>query len=110
MSEVHVSPVQYKVTAWPEDHECHEASLWSLLVTYRGEGRWAVELGWSSGAPKIVLTRSGEWDIDQRGEDEYRFTLDEALEAAGRHAASLQIADRTVAEAMAGHLGRECDG
>jgi hypothetical protein len=55
---VHACPDQYTVSAWPPDHECHEAHLWSLLVAYRGGGRWAVELGQGHGG-KPVLTRSG---------------------------------------------------
>jgi hypothetical protein len=107
---VHVHPVEYLVTVWPEGHDCHEASLWSLLVTYRGNGRWAVEQGWSHGTPKIVLTRSGQWDHDQRGDPGYRFTRDEALEMARRHAATLTIAGHTAADVMKAHIARECDG
>lgn len=29
MTGVHVRPVKYLVTAWPEGHECSEASLWA---------------------------------------------------------------------------------
>jgi hypothetical protein len=110
VTEVHVRPVEYLVTVWPEGHDCHEASLWSLLVTYRGNGRWAVEQGWSHGSPKIVLTRSGKWDLDQRGDPHYRFTLEEALDQARQHAATVTIAGRTAAEAMREHLARGCDG
>jgi hypothetical protein len=110
VSEVHVRPVEYLVTVWPEGHDCSEASLWSLLVDYRGHGNWAVEQGWSHGSPKIVLTRSGEWDCDQRGDPGYRFTLDEALELARAHAPAIEIAGRTAAGAMAEDLARGCDG
>ena len=110
MTEVHVRPVEHLVTVWPEGHECSEASLWSLLVAYRGSGLWSVEQGWSHGSPKIVLTRAGEWDYDQRGDPAYRFTFDEALELARAHAPLIEIAGRTAAEAVAEHLARGCDG
>jgi hypothetical protein len=95
------------VSAWPPDHECHEAALWSLRVAYRGGGRWAVEQGQGHG-DKPVLTRSGQWAIDQRGDPEYRFTLGEALDAARVHAPAVTIADHTAAEALAVHLARGC--
>jgi hypothetical protein len=109
-AEVHVRPVEYLVSVWPEAHEaCPNAASTSLLVTYRGYGTWAVEQGWSHG-DKIVLTRSGEWDLDRRGDPDYRFTLDEARELARRHAAMLTIAGHTVTEILREHIERGCPG
>jgi hypothetical protein len=107
---VHVRPVEYLVSVWPEAHEaCPDAASTSLLVTYRGRGTWAVEEGWSHG-DKIVLTCSGEWDLDRRGDPDYRFTLDEALELARQHAATLTIAGHAVTEILREHTGRGCPG
>lgn len=108
--EVHVRPVDYLVTVWPEGHDCSEASLWALLVAYRGNGRWAVEQGWSHGDLKRVLTRSGEWDYDHRGDPGYRFTREEAIELARAHAPLIEINGHTATEVMAAHLARGCDG
>jgi hypothetical protein len=108
--EVHVRPVEYLVSVWPEAHEaCPDAASASVLVTYRGYGKWAVEQGWSHG-DKIVLTRSGQWDLDRRGDPGYRFTLDEALELARRHAATLTIAGRAVTEIVRKHIETGCSG
>jgi hypothetical protein len=107
---VQVRPVEYLVNTWPEGHECSEVAHWSLLVAYRGHGLWAVEREWSHGSPKIVLTRSGEWDYDRRGDPEYRFTRDEALDLARAHAPLIEINGRTAAEFTAGHLARGCEG
>ncbi len=109
MGEVHVRPVEYLVTAWPDGHECAEAAHWSLLVTYRGHGKWAVEQGWSHG-DKLVLTRSGQWDLDKRGDPGYRFSLDEAIERARQHAATFTIAGHTAAEVMREHVKKRCPG
>jgi hypothetical protein len=59
---------------------------------------------------RAIITRSGEWDYDQRGDPDYRFTLDEARELARAHAPLIEIHGHTAAEVMAGHLARECDG
>jgi hypothetical protein len=107
--KVEVRPVHYLVTVWPDGHDCPEAALWCLLVTNRGHGRWAVEQGWSHG-DKIVLTRSGEWKDDRRGDPGYRFSQQEALELARRHAAVLTIAGRTAAQVMRQHRETGCPG
>jgi hypothetical protein len=110
VTEVHVRAVEYLVNIWPEGHECTEVSHWSLLAAYRGNGLWAVEQGWSHGDLKIVLTRPGEWDYDHRGDPDYRFTRDEALELARAHAPLIEIHGRTAAQVVAGHLARGCHG
>jgi hypothetical protein len=107
---VHVRPVEYLVTVWPEGHECSAVSNLSLLVTYRGSGQWAVEREWSQGSPKIVLTRSGEWACDQRGDPGYRFTLGEALDLARAHAPLIEIGGHTAAQAAAECMARGCTG
>lgn len=109
MTEVHVRPVEYLVTAWPEGHECSEAVHLCVLVAYRGSGLRSVEQGRSHGSPKIVLTRSGEWDYDQRGDPGYRFTYDEAMELARAHAPLIEINGRTAAQFVAEHLAWGCD-
>lgn len=64
--------------------------LWSLTVEYRGRDRWAVRNG------RECLSRDGEWDFEpspgNREQDwitAHRFSLDEALVQAGRHAMAM---------------------
>jgi hypothetical protein len=106
-AEVHERPVEILVTVWPDGHDCPDAITCSLLVTNRGNGNWAVEQGWSHG-DKIVLTRSGEWDLDRRGDPACRFTQEEALALARQHAASLTIAGHTAIELMQAHIKNGC--
>lgn len=108
--EVQVRPVHYLVTVWPDGHDCCEAALWCLLVTYRGHGRWAVERGRGYSDDKIVLTRSGQWKYDRRGDPGYRFSREEALDLARWHAATLTIAGRTAAQVMRQHVETGCPG
>jgi hypothetical protein len=107
---VQVRPVQYLVTVWPDGHDCPEAALWCLLVTCRGHGRWAVEQGLGYSDEKIVLTRSGQWKYDRPGDPGYRFSREEALGLARRHAAVLTIAGRTAVQVMRQHMETGCPG
>ena len=109
MDYVHVRPVEYLVTVWPQGHDCADAATWCLLVSYRGDGKWAIEQGWSHG-DKIVLTRSGQWDLDKPGDPAYRYTREEALTIARQHAASIQIAGATAAQVMREHIDMGCPG
>jgi hypothetical protein len=103
--------VQYLVTTWPSGHECREADLWCLVVADRGNGRWAVEQSRDHGFPKVVLTRSGQWKVDQRDDPRLRFSLAEALDAARRLAATVSIDGRATAEqAMRAHMVTACPG
>ena len=108
--EVQVRPVHYLVTVWPDGHDCYEAGLWCLLVTNRGHGKWAVERGRSHSDDKSVLTRSGQWRYDRPGDPGYRFSREEALDLARKHAATLTIADRTAVQAMRQHMETGCPG
>lgn len=101
-------PVTYLVTVWPEGHECGDMMLFSLLVQYRGDGRWAVEQGWSSGSPKPVLGTDGNWHMDERGNPELRFTLDDALRLAEAHAPRITVRGVTAAQVLARHEEHGC--
>jgi hypothetical protein len=108
---VTVRTVEYVVTTWPSGHDCREADLWRLVVTDRGNGRWAVEQTRDHGFPKIVLARSGRWEMDRPGDPRHRFSLAEALDAARRLAATVSIDGRATAEqAMRAHMATACPG
>jgi hypothetical protein len=108
---VTVRTVEYVVTTWPSGHDCREADLWCLVVADRGNGRWAVEQTRDHGFPKVVLTRSGQWDTDRRDDPRYRFSLAEALDAARRLAATVSADGRATAEqAVRAHMATACPG
>lgn len=77
--EVTVRTVEYLVTIWPR---VPRGGPVVLVVADRGNGRWAVEQTRDHGFPKVVLTRSGQWTTDRRGDPACRFSLGEALDAA----------------------------
>lgn len=104
---VRVRPVAYLITLWPDGHACPASGHWCLMVTDRGSGRWAVEQGWSHGC-KTVLTRAGQWAPDRRGDPNCRFTLDEALTLARRHASPLEAFGRHAARVIAEHTAKGC--
>lgn len=106
--QVRRQPVSYLVTLWPEGHECHDVTLFSLLVRYRGDGKWSVEQGWTSGDMKPVLGADGRWHVDERGNPRLRFPLDEALQLAEEHAADVTINGITTPQALARHQERGC--
>jgi hypothetical protein len=109
--EVTVRTVEYVVTTWPPGHDCREADRWCLVVADRGNGRWAVEQTRDHGFPKVVLTRSGQWEMDRPGDPRYRFSLAEALDAARRFAAAVSIDGRATAEqAVRAHMATACPG
>lgn len=109
--QVTVRTVEYVVTAWPPGHDCHMADRWCLVVADRGNGRWAVEQTRDHGFPKVVLSRSGRWEMDRRGDPRLRFSLGEALDAARRLAATVSIDGATTAgQAMRAHMATACPG
>jgi hypothetical protein len=111
LEQVTVRTVEYVVTTWPSGHDCREADLWCLVVADRGNGRWAVEQTRDHGFPKIVLTRSSQWDTDRPGDPRYRFSFAEAMDAARHLAPTVSIDGRTTAEqAMRAHMATACPG
>jgi hypothetical protein len=105
---VHVHPASYLVSLWPEGHDCRDMATWSLLVTYRGQGWWAIELGWSHGSMKPVLGADGHWHIDERGNLALRHRLDDALRLTRSHAATATVNGVTAAEALTRHEQAGC--
>lgn len=109
--EVTVRTVEYVVTTWPPGHDCREADRWCLVVADRGNGRWAVEQSRGHGFPKIVLARSGRWEMDRPGDPRLLFSLAEALDTARRLAAAVCIDGTATAEqAMRAHMTTACPG
>lgn len=98
-------PVAYLVTIWPEGHECSDATMFSLLVRYHGNGQWAVEGGWTSGDRKMVLGVDGDWHLDNPG---LRFPLEDALRLAEAHAPRIAVCGITAAQALAWHQEHSC--
>ena len=108
---VTVRTAEYVVTTWPPGHDCREADRWCLVVADRGNGRWAAGQTRGHGFPKVVLTRSGQWETDRPGDPRCRFSLAEALDAARRFAAAVSIDGRATAEqAMRAHMATACPG
>lgn len=107
---VRAYPVQVAVTAWPQEHDdCHDAMVFCLKVCDRGGGRWLVGMSRGSSSPEIVLTRDGQWEIDQPGDPRFRFiSYDEALTAARRHAGTMTVNGHKAADVIARHLAGHC--
>jgi hypothetical protein len=110
--EVHVRPVAYEVTVWPEDAfgdpgQAMNASEWCVTVArvpgFKGI-RWAIYRGgYGSG---VCLNRAGDWDREPipsgRSENwlhQHRFaSLEDAIERAKVAAPSVTINGRTALE------------
>ena len=107
---VRAYPVQFTVTAWPEDHDdCHDAMVFCLKVCDRGGGRWLVGMSRGSSSPEIVLTRDGRWAIDRPDNPRFRFgSYDEAVKAAGRRARTMTVNGHKAADVIARHLAGHC--
>jgi hypothetical protein len=106
--EVRVVATSYLVTAWPEDMADNiDAYMWSVSVTDRGHGKWAVIRG-GDGGP--CLGTDDEWDYEpspSNREDDWlaahRFDLDEALLLARDHAPRIRINGMTALECIERH-------
>jgi hypothetical protein len=103
-----VRPAAYLVSVWPDGHECGDAATWCLMVTYRGHGQWAVERGWNEGRGKIVLGADGRWHTDAPGHPGLRFSRDDALALARRHAPAMMTGGMTAADALRLHYQHGC--
>lgn len=100
--EPSVRVTNYVVTVLPEDNI--NQPTWSIDVTYRGEGRWALMRG------SLTLNRTdGRWEwnsIPEDGREEWlaahRFTdVDEALAVAKAMAPFLRINGLTALDVLA---------
>lgn len=101
MTEIHTDVVKVAVSLLPLDHDA--SSYYTVMVEYRGPGRWAVTRHGN------CLSRSGEWDYESmpssRTDDwlaEFRFTYDEAIEAAAKVAPTLKVNGMSVQEVLEG--------
>jgi hypothetical protein len=104
-----VQPTGYLISLWPEGHECDDMVTWCLKVTYRGNREWAIEQGWTGGSRKPVMAADGSWHADNHSHPvPLRFTLDEALDVARRHAADVKFGGVTAAEAFSRHEQEGC--
>ncbi len=105
--EVFVTPVAYQAGIWPDGEESINAGLFTVRVEYRGRGKWAVLHG-----ARRCLGSDGEWDwesIPSEREDDWlathRFTLEEALELARKHAPRITVNGMTAFEVRLRELG-----
>lgn len=104
---------RYEVSCLPESHP--DADMFTLLVEYRGEGRWAVTLrgssfdadgtrSWGPPGDKEPVTDE-EIAADNAAHDEWlarhRFDEQTACDLAGRLAPTLQYRGYTVTDALA---------
>jgi hypothetical protein len=99
---VHVRPVKYLVSVWPEGEETVNTFSFSITVSYRGKSRWAVERS------MYVLSADDAWDYevsDDRDNDEWltahRFSLEDALALASKHAPNVSVMGKTAVEILA---------
>lgn len=112
-SEVRIT--RFEVSCLPEEHP--EADMFTLILEYRGEGRWAVTQrgayfdadggrSWGPPGDKEPVTEQ-EIAEDNRARDEWltahRFDEKTACALAGRLAPTLQYRGYTVADALAAH-------
>lgn len=113
-----VIPVQFLVTAWPEDlADNPDAASFCVTVARRSRGLWAVLDG--SGDARgggLCLGRDGTWSKDWPPEDAeerqewlaaHWFPEEEAKKLARDAALSLVVSGVTTLEAIAGHRRRE---
>ena len=115
-----VQRTEYWVSCLPEDDI--NASAFTLVVRYRGGGRWAVGRGSTSDVP--CMNAAGEWSYGVEWEDEgvepstdeefasynrardewmdaHRFDEETALRLAKQHAPQMTVNGWTVADALA---------
>ena len=113
--EPEVRAVRYEVSCLPETHP--DADMFTLIVEYRGEGRWAVTQRGASFAADGNRSWGSEWPGDKEpATDEeiaaanqahdnwlarHRFDEQTARALAGRLAPTLQYRGYTVADALA---------
>jgi hypothetical protein len=101
--EVHVRPTAFMISVWPEGGETVNTGSFSIMVEFRGHGRWAVLHG------GMCLETDGKWDFERspsNRDDEWlathRFTFDEALALAREHAPKISLMGKTALEVLAG--------
>lgn len=94
-----VRVVKHHVNCLPETVD--SAHLWGVDVEYRGSGRWAVT------RHGRCLSFSGEWDYEsipsERGDEwleDHRFSMDEALDLAKKHAPLTRVNGYSVADVI----------
>jgi hypothetical protein len=105
---VYAYPRDYLVTAWPQDEVAEDTRLWSLHVTYRGQGLWTASRGWE---PDQFLDRAGTWRWrSEVTRDEISFPLEQALALAAAALPRVVIAGRTAAMIIAEKKEREEKG
>lgn len=101
---VHCAPTEYTVSALPEDHRARRH--YTLYVTYRGLGLWAVRNG------KDCLDHDGRWvyemvtvassAVDEGNEwiKTHRYPLHTALTKAAEAALTMEIMGRHVQDIL----------
>lgn len=106
MAEVYERPVAYEVSVWPEGEESINRHTWSVYVSYRGHGKWAVLVGGENS--KRCLDAQGRWDwesipSERTGEwlASHRFRLEDALALAREHAPKVKRNGKTALEVLA---------
>jgi hypothetical protein len=106
--EIYVRATAYEVSVFPDEFE--DASTWTLSVEYRGADRWAVLMRAGS---RTCLNRDGEWAWEispsERTDEwlaQHRFSLDEALDLARRHAPGVTMNSLTAVEVLERHRAR----
>jgi hypothetical protein len=97
-----VQITEYTVSCIP-DHGSPNRELWSLLVEYRGNDRWAVRYN------GLWLGRDGMWGDEFVRQDEWshRFTEKEALRLAVEWAPRVRTNGKTAPEVLAWEAAME---
>lgn len=107
LSRIETIAERFRVTCWPRDlredpESAADADTWSVIVQYRGGGKWSVD---RSG---FCLNRSGGWDVSLSASDrddewlnEHRFARDGAILRAGQATLTITVNGLTTMEAIA---------
>ena len=107
MAEVYQRVTRYEVNVFPDemvDKPYSEAFHWTVVVEYRGRGKWAVlHFGFALGA-------DGEWDYEPSSSNRedswletHRFDLETALRLAGEQAPKITVNGLTALDYLARH-------
>lgn len=104
--QIHVQATEYTYSVFPDGHPLRRH--YTVYVSYRGDGRWAVTDGF------MCLHRDGVgWDFEPSGSNrenqwltDHRFTLLEAARHAMRIAPLLECNGRTATQALDSAAGR----
>lgn len=108
--EVHIRPLAYEVSLWPEGTSSINASSFTLTVMHRGPNQWAVLNGGTGSRRCLGSDGLLDWDtVPPEHADEWlathRFTREEAFALAREHAPKVTLSGVTAAEVLAEESG-----